>query len=161
MLTIIYIYSYNVYMTPATAGYCFMHVNWPPKQDLKLLKDKECSHLALVTPRCLHIVLRAGSGNRTHLKNWQIGISSLKWLTLPSATPVSSTSSSSDDFSSSYFGKQDKSPKSPTQFTQSIAGLMFVVKANYGIIANLADGTVSQRAQGCGICQVRIFWDFG
>lgn len=79
---------------------------------------------------------------------------------MPSATPVSSTSSSSDDFSSSYFGKQNKSPKSPTQFTQSIAGLMFVVKANYGIIANLADGIVSQRAQGCGICQVRIFWDF-
>lgn len=59
------------------------------------------------------------------------------------ATPVSSTSSSSDDFSSSYFGKQNKNPKSPAQFTQSIAGLLFVVTANYGIIANLADGIVS------------------
>lgn len=37
---------------------------------------------------------------------------------------------------------------------------MFVVQANYGIIANLADGIVSQRARGSGICQVGIFWDF-
>lgn len=37
---------------------------------------------------------------------------------------------------------------------------MFVVKANSGIIAKLADGIASQRAQGSGIFQVGIFWDF-
>lgn len=35
-----------------------------------------------------------------------------------------------------------------------------MVKANYGLIANLADMTVSQRAQGSGVCQVGNFWDF-
>lgn len=43
--------------------------------------------------------------------------------------------------------------KSPTQFTQSITGLMSVVKANQRIMANLARRTVSQKAQGSGICQ--------
>lgn len=56
-------------MAPAIAGYCCMHGHLPPKQDLKLLKGKECSSIALVTLACLHILLRTGSGNRTHLKN--------------------------------------------------------------------------------------------
>lgn len=36
---------------------------------------------------------------------------------------------------------------------------MFVVKANYRIIAILAGGIVLQRAQRPGICQVGILWD--
>lgn len=45
-----------------------MHLSLPPKQNFKLLKGKGCSYVALVTPRCLNILLSTGSGNRTEFE---------------------------------------------------------------------------------------------
>lgn len=45
-----------------------MHVNLPPKQDFKLIKDKGGSDIVLAAPRCLNILLRAGSRDRTQSK---------------------------------------------------------------------------------------------
>lgn len=102
------------------------------------------------------------SGTRHDLRSWLTGVQTHQSDWLYSQPLVSNPSSSSSDaFSLSYFGKQNKSWKSPTQFTQSISRLMFVVKTNYGIIANLAETTVSQRVQGPRICQAWITWDFG